>query len=111
MSHRFRIHCITENLDKYWLLDNSAAPPTTCPTNTAHEVDPSSVTVVQIGEVKEVVTQYEKNDKDLKLAKLKGVVGEDGSATVELKVPGVFGSGDGRFVAGGYGITDDYNAD
>lgn len=59
----------------------------------------------------EVVTQYEKNDKDLKLAKGVAEVGEDGKATVYIQVPGTFGSAEGRYVTGGYGISEDYNPD
>lgn len=59
----------------------------------------------------EVVTQYEKEDKVLRLAKAKGVVDETGTATVYVLVPGEFGSGDGRWLAGGYGISEDYHPD
>lgn len=59
----------------------------------------------------EVVTQYEKNDKTLKLARDSGTVDENGTVTLYFKVPGTFGSGDGRFVVGGYGISEDYNKD
>lgn len=58
-----------------------------------------------------VTTQYEMNDKDLKLARSLGTVGEDGSALISLRVPGTFGSSDGRYVAGGYAISEDYNKD
>lgn len=59
----------------------------------------------------EVTTQYETDDKDLKLAKGKADVGQDGTAAVAIKVPGTFGSRDGRYVAGGYAISEDYNKD
>lgn len=58
-----------------------------------------------------VTTQYEMNDKDLKLARAIGTVGSDGKALIALKVPGTFGSSDGRYVAGGYAISEDYNKD
>lgn len=59
----------------------------------------------------QVVTQYELNDKILKLAKGKGEVDENGQVKLYFKVPGQFGSGNGRFLAGGYGISEDYNKD
>lgn len=59
----------------------------------------------------QVVTQYELNDKTLKLAKCKGTTDENGSAILYFKVPGQFGSGTGRYVVGGYGISEDYNKD
>lgn len=59
----------------------------------------------------EVVTQYEKDDKTLKLCRAVGYVGEDGSASIYIKVPGQFGSGQGRYVVGGYGISADYDPD
>lgn len=50
----------------------------------------------------EVTTQFEKNDKDLKLASaIQDVDALTGTATVLLQVPGEPGSGDGRWVAGG----------
>lgn len=59
-----------------------------------------------------VTTQYEKQDKVLKLAK--GYAAVDATthaATVYVKVPGTFGSGEGRYMIGGYGIAADYNPD
>lgn len=58
-----------------------------------------------------VTTQYEMNDKDLKLAKSAAAVGENGIAVVSIRVPGTFGSEDGRYVAGGYAIAEDYHRD
>lgn len=58
-----------------------------------------------------VTTQYELNDKTLKLARAAGNVDETGSVILYFKVPGTFGSGQGRYVVGGYGITEDYNKD
>lgn len=41
--HKYRLFCATESNLKYaW----SEAPPTACPTNAAHAIDPASVTVV-----------------------------------------------------------------
>ncbi|CAK0741547.1 hypothetical protein CCP1ISM_130013 [Azospirillaceae bacterium] len=60
----------------------------------------------------EVVTQYEKEDKVLRLAKAKGVVDpETNAAVVYVHIPGEFGSKDGRWLCGGYGIAEDYNPD
>lgn len=54
-----------------------------------------------------VTTQFEKNDKDLKLASaLQDVDAVTGLVTVHLKVPGTPGSDDGRYVAGGEGWFD-----
>lgn len=61
--------------------------------------------------IAKVETQYEANDKTLKLARAKGIVDEDGRVELYLKVPGTFGSGQGRFVVGGYGIAEDYHKD
>jgi hypothetical protein len=58
-----------------------------------------------------VTTQFELNNKDLKLARGMATVDGTGKAIVTLKVPGAFGSGDGRYVAGGYGMTEDYEKD
>lgn len=111
MIHKYKIHCITENQDKYWNLEDGDPSPITCPTNTSHKIDLSSVTVVQIGQTAEVITQYEKNDKDLKLAKGKCSINQNGTAIVSIQIPGTFGSGDGRYVAGGYAISSDFNED
>lgn len=58
-----------------------------------------------------VTTQYEKNDKILKLAKGYAAVDSSNTATIYVKVPGTFGTGEGRYVIGGYAISSDYNAD
>jgi hypothetical protein len=60
----------------------------------------------------EVTTQYEKNDKDLKLARGKADVDPNTKiATIYLRVPGTPGTQDGRYVAGGYAISSDYHED
>jgi hypothetical protein len=60
------------------------------------------VPVAPVPAAMEVVTQFEKNDKDLKLASAIGDVdGTTGIGVVFLKVPGNPSAGDGRFVAGG----------
>ena len=58
-----------------------------------------------------VTTQFEMNNKDLKLARATAAVDNTQTAVVYLKVPGQFGTTDGRYVAGGYAITADYNAE
>ena len=48
-------------------------------------------------------TQFERSDVDLKIARgMCPIDAETGIATIRIKTPGVFGSGDGRFVEGGY---------
>jgi hypothetical protein len=61
-----------------------------------------------------VTTQFENNNKDLKIASFSAELPNDGvttSTTASILIPGTFGSGDGRFVLGGYGLTEDYNKD
>lgn len=59
-----------------------------------------------------VTTQYELNDKDLKLAKAMGTLdATTHQAVMYLKVPGTPGTTDGRYIAGGYAISEDYNKD
>lgn len=57
----------------------------------------------------QVVTQFEKRDKTLKLCKGSAEVGEDGTATVLLKVPGVPGSNDGRWISRGVAFFDEHS--
>lgn len=58
-----------------------------------------------------VTTQFELNNKDLKLAKAMCSVDETGLGVSAIKIPGTVGSTDGRYVAGGFAISADYNAD
>lgn len=59
-----------------------------------------------------VTTQFELNNKDLKLAKaMCNVDPITYMGTSSIKIPGTFGSEDGRYVAGGYAISGDYNPD
>lgn len=55
---------------------------------------------------REVVTQSEKRDKTLKLAYGSSAIGEDGTATILLKVPGTPGSTDGRWISNGLAFFD-----
>jgi hypothetical protein len=57
-----------------------------------------------------VTTQYELNDKDLKLARVKVDI-VDNTGTLAIKVPGTFGDGGGRYVGGGEAIIDTYDPD
>lgn len=65
----------------------------------------------------EVVTQFEKDDKILKLARGSGTVDSNGQAIIEIIVPGTFSgvnpnSSDGRFVdAGRIWISDGQDGD
>lgn len=58
----------------------------------------------------EVVTQFEKDDKVLKLFKTKAIVNESGIATIEAKVPGNPET-DGRYVDSGMVWFDGHHAD
>lgn len=59
-----------------------------------------------------VTTQFEFNNKDLKLAKCKGIVDNaTKQAVVYLQIPGQFGVDDGRWIAGGYATTDTFDPD
>lgn len=58
-----------------------------------------------------VVTDFETDDKTLKLASVSGSI-VDGECVLELKVPGTFTPGEyGRYISGGYAITDKYGWD
>lgn len=54
----------------------------------------------------EVITQFEKRDKTLKLVHGVADVQEDGTATILLKVPGTPGSADGRWISSGISFFD-----
>lgn len=49
----------------------------------------------------EVVTQFEKPERVLKMASGEGEVNEEGIAVVSFKVPGVLANGEGRYVQAG----------
>lgn len=111
MIFKYKIRCTTEGTDKFWYLPNTAPTPHTCPDDTSHSVDLSSVSITQIGEPQEVVTQFEKRDKTIKLAHAEGEVSsEDGTVTVLLKVPGTPNSGDGRWLSSGTAFFDEHTA-
>lgn len=53
--YKYNIRCVTEDAIKNWFLSEGDPSPTTCPTNTSHEVDLSSVVVTQIGGPQQVI--------------------------------------------------------
>lgn len=59
----------------------------------------------------EIITQFEKRDKTLKLASAQTDVGSDSLATVLIKIPGTPGSADGRWIGGGIAWFDDQHKD
>lgn len=46
--YKYRIHCVTDNKDEYWYLPENDAEPTTCPVNSSHTINISSVSVVEV---------------------------------------------------------------
>lgn len=58
--YKYRIHCSTDNKDEYWVLSEDESAPTTCPTDTAHTVIASSVSIVEIIEKNLVEINEEK---------------------------------------------------
>lgn len=72
----------------------------------------SSVPSVSISNSPVVTTQYELNNKDLKLARAVGEIDPStSSALITMKIPGSWGTGAGRYIEGGYAITEDYDKD
>jgi hypothetical protein len=57
-----------------------------------------------------ITTQFERTDINLKIAKVKATV-TNGVATINILVPGAFGSGVGRYLAGGYAMIDTFDPD
>lgn len=55
----------------------------------------------------EVVTQAEKDDKELVLASIEGDFAGN-ECVLKIKIPGTPGNLSGRYIAGGYGFTDIY---
>lgn len=43
--YKYKIYCITEQKWEYWILDENAAAPTTCPTSSTHQVNLDSVSI------------------------------------------------------------------
>lgn len=71
----------------------------------------TAIIFLKNGLPKEVVTQYEKNDKDLKLCKAQGDVDpETKTAVMYVKIPGTPGDpNSGRWMAGGEAILDSFD--
>lgn len=46
--YKYKVYCQTDSKWEHWLLSDTEAAPTTCPTNTGHTIDSSSVSVVEI---------------------------------------------------------------
>jgi hypothetical protein len=59
----------------------------------------------------QVITQFEKRDKTLKLSSAQQDVGGDSLATLLIKIPGTPGSTDGRWINGGIAWFDDQHKD
>lgn len=57
MIFKYKLHCNTESMDKNWYLPNTSPPPTTCPTNSSHTIDQSSVEVESTGDGPQQVVQ------------------------------------------------------
>ena len=45
--NEWRVRCVTEGLDKAWVLRDDEPDPTTCPTNTAHTIDATKTLVLR----------------------------------------------------------------
>lgn len=60
-----------------------------------------------IGFKSNVETQFERTDIVLRTAKATAAF-SSGEAEISIKVPGEPGSGDGRYIAGGYAFTDNF---
>jgi hypothetical protein len=58
----------------------------------------------------EVKTQFERDDLTIKIARIKETI-VDGTARVELLVPGTPGTTEGRYLAGGYGMLNSFDPD
>lgn len=54
----------------------------------------------------QVITQFEKRDKTIKLSHGETDVDESGNAIILLKIPGIAGSGDGRWISSGIAFFD-----
>ena len=43
---KYRVRCLQDNIDEEWILPENDSVPTTCPINTAHDIDQSQTTVI-----------------------------------------------------------------
>ena len=46
--YKYQVKCSTEGAMKYWILEDTASVPTTCPTNTAHTIDSTYTNIVNV---------------------------------------------------------------
>jgi len=44
--YKYRVKCLNDNRDEFWYLPEDAPVPTTCPINTAHQIDTTQTTIV-----------------------------------------------------------------
>jgi hypothetical protein len=73
---------------------------------------PPVIPSVAVSNVPVVTTQYELNNKDLKLARASGEIDPTTSSVlISMQIPGAWGTGPGRYIEGGYAITEDYDKD
>lgn len=54
--YKYRIYCVTDSTYEYVWAEEE---PTTCPTNTAHTIDTTSITIVEVKEPNEIKVQEE----------------------------------------------------
>ncbi len=57
--NKYRVRCLADNIDEFWLLPEDDPIPTTCPTNTAHEIDNTQTTIVDTIEDNQVTIKEE----------------------------------------------------
>jgi hypothetical protein len=106
--NKYRLRCVTENKDyTIW----SEQPPVYCPSSAGHQVDHDATLLIETVKSNEVVTQFEKNDKDLKICSGYGDVDSNGSVDVSLPVPGDITLGNGRYIDAGCAWFDEPHPD
>lgn len=117
---QWQLFCETENQNVGWYLQDTNPAPHTCPNNSAHVVDLSSVVELSNSAAPTppartssgdtiVQTQFENTNVTLQIAKVKIAI-TNGFGAAKILVPGTFGT-IGRLVAGGYGVLDSYDPD
>lgn len=60
--YRWRVHCTTEGADKFWILGEDEATPTTCPTNTAHTIDSGKTAILNT--ISEVIIKIKEESQE-----------------------------------------------
>jgi len=114
------IQCVEYN-DNYWLKGIDGAFEIDCFIST-NPSDPDTADFIANYQAHanqspkgQVITQYELNDKDLKLARMKSTISNVagiGYCEMSILSPGTFGAeNEGRYIAGGYALSDTYDAD